>query len=132
MFINQAGKPVTEKLEKKKRLEFIITEDDEDEEKATIQILSKPEASKPNPNTKKIPNSPKGFDLLLYKKIPSDLERRGAKVIIVLGGTGSGKTTLLNTLVCYCLGVKKTDRFRYLIVDDTGKDQTKSVTNEVT
>ena len=39
---------------------------------------------------------------------------------------------MLNALVCYCLGVKKTDRFRYVIVDDSGKDQTKSVTNEVT
>ena len=60
------------------------------------------------------------------------MERANAKVLIVVGGTGSGKTTLLNTLVCYCLGVKKTDRFRYRIVDDSKSDQTKSVTNKVT
>ena len=55
-----------------------------------------------------------------------------AKVMIVLGATGSGKTTLLNTLVTYCLGVKREDNFRYTIVDERGKDTTKSVTSEVT
>ena len=55
-----------------------------------------------------------------------------AKVLIVLGATGSGKTTLLNSLVTYCLGVKREDSFRYTIVDERGKDTTKSVTSEVT
>jgi len=49
-----------------------------------------------------------------------------------LGGTGGGKTTLLNSITTYCLGVKKHDRFRYRIVNETKADQTKSVTNEVT
>ena len=49
---------------------------------------------------------------------------QSAKVMIVLGATGSGKTTLLNTLVTYCLGVKREDNFRYTIVDERGKDQT--------
>ena len=51
---------------------------------------------------------------------------------MVLGATGSGKTTLLNTLVTYCLGVKREDNFRYTIVDERGMDTTKSVTSEVT
>ena len=50
----------------------------------------------------------------------------------MLGATGSGKTTLLNTLVTYCLGVKREDNFRYTIVDERGKDPTKSVTADVT
>ena len=54
-----------------------------------------------------------------------------AKVLIVLGATGSGKTTLLNTLVTYCLGVKREDNFRYTIVDER-KDLRFSVTSEVT
>ena len=49
-----------------------------------------------------------------------------------MGATGSGKTTLLNTLVTYCLGVKREDNFRYTIVDERHKDATKSVTSEVT
>ena len=49
-----------------------------------------------------------------------------------MGATGSGKTTLLNTLVTYCLGVKREDTFRYTIVDERHKDATKSVTSEVT
>ena len=32
----------------------------------------------------------------------------------------------------YCLGVKREDNFRYVIVDERGKDTTKSVTTEVT
>ena len=50
----------------------------------------------------------------------------------MLGATGSGKTTLLNTLVTYCLGVKRQDTFRYTIVDERDKDPTRSVTSEVT
>ena len=69
-------------------------------------------------------------DLVVLDKL--NLEIKKNEMVSIIGPSGSGKTTLLNTLVCYCLGVKKTDRFRYRIVDDSKSDQTKSVTNKVT
>ena len=72
------------------------------------------------------------MDIYLYNHRGAVQNLHSAKVLIVLGATGSGKTTLLNTLVTYCMGVKREDNFRYTIVDERGKDTTKSVTSEVT
>ena len=38
--------------------------------------------------------------------------------MVVVGGTGVGKTTLLNAYVNFLLGVKQTDTFRYIIIDE--------------
>ena len=72
------------------------------------------------------------LDIHLYSHTGPIQNALSPKVLIVLGATGSGKTTLLNTLVTYCLGVKREDNFRYTLVDESGKDPTKSVTSEVT
>lgn len=52
--------------------------------------------------------------------------------MIVVGVTGSGKTTLLNAILNFHLGVKRDDKFRYILVDDSKKDKTKSCTTKVT
>ena len=46
--------------------------------------------------------------------------------------TGVGKSTFLNSMVNRMMNVEADDPFRYIIVDDGQKDQSQSVTTEVT
>jgi len=54
---------------------------------------------------------------------------------LVVGKTGSGKTTFIDSFCNYLLGIKLYDKFRYRLVDESGKefhlgDDTKSKTIE--
>jgi len=54
------------------------------------------------------------------------------KVLMVVGATGAGKSTLINGMVNYILGVTWKDDFRFKLIVDEVKSQTKSVTSEIT
>ncbi|EDR23012.1 hypothetical protein, conserved [Entamoeba dispar SAW760] len=64
------------------------------------------------------------------------IDESDAIAILVVGQTGSGKTTLLNSFVNAICGIKITDDFRYIIINEDNleqsKDQSKSQTSEVT
>ncbi|GAT99284.1 hypothetical protein conserved [Entamoeba histolytica] len=62
-------------------------------------------------------------------------DENDAIAILVVGETGSGKTTLLNSFVNALYGIKITDDFRYIIINEGDlkqhKDQSKSQTSQV-
>ncbi|EDR25043.1 hypothetical protein EDI_207400, partial [Entamoeba dispar SAW760] len=64
------------------------------------------------------------------------IDESDAIAILVVGQTGSGKTTLLNSFVNALYGIKVTDDFRYIIINEgnleQSEDQSKSQTSEVT
>ena len=107
-----------------------IVEITEDDETAKLYIAIPHVQSHVSPHATLLEKK-NGLGIHLYKRPIRRSDRSRAKIIIVIGGTGAGKTTLLNTLVTYCLGVAREDDFRYTIVDERGKDPTKSVTSEV-
>ena len=53
-------------------------------------------------------------------------------VFVLTGETGSGKSTHINAMVNYLYGVELDDDFRILLVDDSGKKATGSVTQHIT
>ena len=57
-----------------------------------------------------------------------------SRTLMFLGATGAGKTTSLNALVNHVLGVKWSDSFRLLLIDETGtkENQAHSQTKWVT
>ncbi|BFU24924.1 hypothetical protein conserved [Entamoeba histolytica] len=75
--------------------------------------------------------------IYLYPNQPfNQKDENDAIGILVVGQTGSGKTTLLNSFVNALYGIKITDDFRYIIINEDNleqrKDQSKSQTSEVT
>ena len=54
------------------------------------------------------------------------------RVLMVVGATGAGKTTLINGMINYIFGVKWSDKFRFKMIVEHTKDQTKSVTQKIT
>ncbi|EDR22376.1 hypothetical protein, conserved [Entamoeba dispar SAW760] len=63
-------------------------------------------------------------------------DENDAIAILVVGETGSGKTTLLNSFVNALYGIKITDDFRYIIINEDNleqsRDQSISQTSKVT
>ena len=52
----------------------------------------------------------------------TDREKYIAKTVLTTGASGAGKTTLLNSLVNKHFGIKITDNFRYVLInEDTGR-----------
>ncbi|BFU26500.1 hypothetical protein conserved [Entamoeba histolytica] len=75
--------------------------------------------------------------IYLYPNQPfNQKDENDAIGILVVGQTGSGKTTLLNSFVNALYGIKITDDFRYIIINEDNleqrKDQSKSQTSQVT
>ncbi|EDR22707.1 hypothetical protein EDI_320040 [Entamoeba dispar SAW760] len=75
--------------------------------------------------------------IYLYPNEPfNQIDESEAIAILVVGETGSGKTTLLNSFVNALYGIKITDDFRYIIINEDNlkqnRDQSKSQTSEVT
>ncbi|EDR21635.1 hypothetical protein, conserved [Entamoeba dispar SAW760] len=66
----------------------------------------------------------------------NQVDESDAIAILVVGQTGSGKTTLLNSFINALYGIKITDDFRYIIINEgnleQNRDQSKSQTSEVT
>ena len=54
------------------------------------------------------------------------------KVLMLVGAAGAGKTTLINTMVNYLFGVDWEDDFRFKMIVEVTKDQSKSVTQWIT
>ena len=54
------------------------------------------------------------------------------KVLMVVGATGAGKSTLINGMINYIFGVQWKDDFRFKLIVDKVKTQSKSVTSEIT
>ncbi|EMD42819.1 Hypothetical protein EHI5A_181180, partial [Entamoeba histolytica KU27] len=75
--------------------------------------------------------------IYLYPNEPfNQKDESDAIAILVVGQTGSGKTTLLNSFVNALYGIKITDDFRYIIINEDNlkqnKDQSISQTSQVT
>ncbi|GAB1226167.1 hypothetical protein ENUP19_0277G0003 [Entamoeba nuttalli] len=98
--------------------------------------VSKP--NKPIEGSIRLENHEKGkLKIYLYPNEPFNLkDESDAIAILVVGETGSGKTTLLNSFVNALYGIKITDDFRYIIINEDhleqNKDQSKSQTSQVT
>ena len=74
----------------------------------------------------------KGVDLYLLPTMKAWKLKGETKTALVVGMTGVGKSTFLNSMVNKMMNVEADDPFRYIIVDDSHKDQSQSVTTEVT
>ncbi|EDR26952.1 hypothetical protein, conserved [Entamoeba dispar SAW760] len=85
----------------------------------------------------RLKNHEKGkLKIYLYPNEPfNQVEESDAIAILVVGQTGSGKTTLLNSFVNALYGIKITDDFRYIIINEDNlkqcRDQSKSQTSKV-
>ena len=53
------------------------------------------------------------------------------KVIIMIGATGSGKSNLINRIINYIFGISYTDPFRFRLIRETGKSETKTQTTDI-
>ncbi|EDR28199.1 hypothetical protein, conserved [Entamoeba dispar SAW760] len=100
----------------------------------TIDI---PEKNIPIKGSKQLKNQGGGkLKIYLYPNEPfNPKDENDAIAILVVGQTGSGKTTLLNSFVNALYGIKITDDFRYIIINEDNleqsKDQSKSQTSKV-
>ena len=74
----------------------------------------------------------KGVDLYLLPTTKAKYLQGKTKTALVVGMTGVGKSTFLNSMVNRMMNVEADDPFRYIIVDDGQKDQSQSVTTDVT
>ncbi|EDR27868.1 hypothetical protein, conserved [Entamoeba dispar SAW760] len=98
--------------------------------------LSEPNA--PIEGSIRLKNHEEGkLKIYLYPNEPfNSKDESDAIAILVIGQTGSGKTTLLNSFVNALYGIKITDDFRYIIINEDNLkqsgDQSKSQTSEVT
>ena len=74
-----------------------------------------------------------GLYIYLYpKKFFGIMERKDAKVILVVGLIGSGKTRFINCLINYHMGINLSDTFRYFMVDEiNSKEQGISNTENI-
>ncbi|EDR26286.1 hypothetical protein, conserved [Entamoeba dispar SAW760] len=100
-------------------------------------ITDVPEQNVPIKGSKRLKNHEKGkLKIYLYPNERfNTIDESEAIAILVVGQTGSGKTTLLNSFVNALYGIKITDDFRYIIINEDNleqsKDQSKSQTSEV-
>ncbi|GAB1228272.1 hypothetical protein ENUP19_0391G0001 [Entamoeba nuttalli] len=105
------------------------------EEKENIPEIEKNE---PIEGSIRLENHEKGkLKIYLYPNQPfNQKDENDAIAILVVGETGSGKTTLLNSFVNALYGIKITDDFRYIIINEGDLkqhgDQSKSQTSQVT
>ena len=81
---------------------------------------------------KEIPVPGKRFRKVEIGECPEADKAIQHKVLMVVGATGAGKSTLINGMVNYILGVEWKDDFRFKLIVDQVKTQTKSVTTEIT
>ena len=78
------------------------------------------------------PNENKAIKYFKYPKIEfTSEEENKSKVVLLVGKTGVGKSTFVNALVNVYSGIKISDKFRYLLINDENVDQQKSVTQEI-
>ncbi|EDR22965.1 hypothetical protein, conserved [Entamoeba dispar SAW760] len=98
-------------------------------------IISEPNI--PIKGSKRLENHEKGkLKIYLYPNEPfNPKDENDAIAILVVGQTGSGKTTLLNSFINALHGIKITDDFRYIIINEDNlkhnRDQSKSQTTKV-
>lgn len=53
------------------------------------------------------------------------------KIILVMGATGVGKTTLINRMINYMFDVSYSDPFRFQLIEETGRLQTRIQTTDI-
>ncbi|EDR23729.1 hypothetical protein, conserved [Entamoeba dispar SAW760] len=96
-----------------------------------------PEKNVPIKGSIRLKNHEEGkLKIYLYPNKPfNPKDENDAIAILVVGQTGSGKTTLLNSFVNALYGIKITDDFRYIIINEDNLkqsgDQSKSQTSKV-
>ncbi|GAT96191.1 hypothetical protein conserved [Entamoeba histolytica] len=96
------------------------------------------EPNEPIEGSIRMQNHEKGkLKIYLYPNQPFNQQDEFDPIaILVVGQTGSGKTTLLNSFVNALYGIKITDDFRYIIINEDNleqhKDQSQSQTSQVT
>ncbi|GAB1224932.1 hypothetical protein ENUP19_0227G0015 [Entamoeba nuttalli] len=136
-FLTRKGDIIDVNDEEEFTVEDIINNDEINlkEEKENIPEV---ERNEPIKGSKRLENHENGkLKIYLYPNEPfNPKDESDAIAILVVGQTGSGKTTLLNSFVNALYGIKITDDFRYIIINEgnlqQNKDMSVSQTSQVT
>ncbi|GAB1221139.1 hypothetical protein ENUP19_0065G0015 [Entamoeba nuttalli] len=136
-FLTRKGDIIDANEEEEFTVEDIIN-NEEINIKGEKENIPEIEKNEPIEGSIRLPNHENGkLKIYLYPNQPfNQIDENDAIAILVVGETGSGKTTLLNSFVNALYGIKITDDFRYIIINEGDlkqhKDQSKSQTSQVT
>ncbi|GAB1223191.1 hypothetical protein ENUP19_0136G0028 [Entamoeba nuttalli] len=136
-FLTRKGDIIDANEEEEFTVEDIIN-NEEINIKGEKENIPEIEKNEPIEGSIRLPNHENGkLKIYLYPNEPfNQKDENDAIAILVVGETGSGKTTLLNSFVNALYGIKITDDFRYIIINEDNlkqnKDQSKSQTSQVT
>ncbi|GAB1222210.1 hypothetical protein ENUP19_0098G0022 [Entamoeba nuttalli] len=119
---------ITSEFNKKKEEWFTYYSDYLERKKRKEEELSNTDVSEPNKPIEgsiRLKSHEEGkLKIYLYPNEPfNQIDENDAISILVVGETGSGKTTLLNSFINALYGIRITDDFRYIIINEGDLEQ---------